>query len=340
MSFTNKRFEEIIGYSKDELIGEHCENFIDDDAMEVFKNNVDKQCKNIRKDAFEATYVTKGNKKVSVLVSTSYLYKDGNYDGIINAITDLTEIKLLKEELYQSEKLTLLGTLAGEIAHEVNNPLSGLLLATQMLIDDAKTKKIDRKELVKELQDIEKDAIRCKKFIEKILGFTRMVPEEKCLLDINETIKDAMLLVQRQAKLKNISIVNAFSSAQLHVWGNSNQLQQVIINIVNNARDALSISGGTIIIKTCAKTEKGKKIVSIEINDTGKGIPDSVMPKLFGSFVTTKAAGTGLGLSVSKKIIEEHGGTITAANLKNQGASFIITLPRKRREALGSERSE
>ncbi len=335
VTFINRRFEEILGYSKDEIIGKHYRTFIEDDALEMFKKNENKQCEDIRIDAFEATYVTKFNKKVPVLVSSSYLYKDGNYDGMINAITDLTEIKLLKEELYQSEKLTVLGTLAGEIAHEVNNPLSGLLLAVQMLIEDAKSENIDRKELLRELRDIEKDAVRCKKFIEKILGFTRMVPEEKCPLDINETINDALMLVQRQVKLENISIVKTFASEKLHVFGNSNQLQQVIINIVNNARDALSLSGGTITLKTCAKVEKGKKIVSIEINDTGEGIPDGVLSKLFDSFVTTKATGTGLGLSVSKKIIEDHGGTISAANLNNEGASFIITLPRSLKKRSG-----
>ena len=332
ITFTNRRFEEIVGRSRDELIGRHYQSFMDRNVLERVKSALETPGKEPDKKTFEAAYVTKDNKEAPVLISSSYLYRNGNYDGMINAVTDLTEIKVLKEELYQSEKLTLLGTLAGEIAHEVNNPLSGLLLAVQMLIEDAKEGQIDRKELLKELKDIENDALRCKKFIEKILGFSRMVPEGKSVVNINDTVEDALTLIQRQAKLDNIAIVKAFSAKPLHVWGNSNQLQQVIINMVNNSRDALFPAGGTVTIKTSAVAAKGKKWVCLEISDTGQGIPDAMIGRIFDSFFTTKTKGTGLGLSVSKKIIEEHGGTVAATNLQSHGASFVVTLPRKRRK--------
>ena len=332
ITFTNKRFEEIVGRGRDELIGNHYQALMDLNILERIKSGIETPDKRADKKAFEATYVTKDNREVPVLISSSRLYRNGNYDGMIHAVTDLTEIKGLKEELYQSEKLTLLGTLAGEIAHEVNNPLSGLLLAVQMLIEDAKAGHVDRKELLKELKEIENDGLRCKKFIEKILGFSKMMPEGKKLVNINDTVEDALTLIQRQAKLDNISIVKAFSVRPLYVWGNSNQLQQVIINMVNNSRDALFPGGGTVKIKTSAVAAEGKKWVSLEISDTGQGIPGAIISRIFDSFFTTKAKGTGLGLSVSKKIIEEHGGTITATNLQGSGVSFIVSLPRKRRK--------
>jgi PAS domain S-box-containing protein len=330
ITFTNRRFEEIIGYSKEALIGKHYQDFVDSEVLDRFKKNIGNSSAKKGKEVFEANYISHDNRKIPVLVSTSYIYRNGNFEGMINAVTDLSEIKLLRQELYQSEKLTFLGTLAGEIAHEVNNPLSGLLLATQMMIDDVENGLIDPKILGMELRDIERDAQRCKKFIEKVLGFARMVPEEKSLLDINETVENALILIQRQTELDNIFIVKVLSAEELHAWGNSNQIQQVIINIMNNARDTLSESGGAIVIKTYPKTEKGKKCVTIQIDDSGKGIADTVKTRLFDSFVTTKTQGTGLGLSISKRIIDEHGGTITAANLPDSGASFIITLPRKR----------
>ena len=126
-----------------------------------------------------------------------------------------------------------------------------------------------------------------------------------------------------------MSIVKDFSVADLWVWGNSNNLQQVIINLVNNAREALSPSAGTVTIKTYALTLKGKPWASIEVHDSGKGISPAVMAKLFDSFFTTKDQGTGLGLAISKRIIEEHGGTITVSNRKEGGTSFVLTLPRK-----------
>ena len=149
ITFTNRRFEEIIGYGKEELIGKHYHNFIDGDAAKRFERDISGQCSEKGKKTFEVAYITNDKRKAPVLVSTSRLFTDGDYAGMINAITDLTEVKSLKEELYQSEKLTLLGTLAGEIAHEVNNPLSGLLLATQMMLDDVKTGQIDHEKSLK-----------------------------------------------------------------------------------------------------------------------------------------------------------------------------------------------
>ncbi|MDR3567314.1 MAG: PAS domain S-box protein [Syntrophobacteraceae bacterium] len=330
ITFANKRFEEMVGRGGGELIGRHYQRFMDRNVLESVGGSMETLHKGADKKTFEATYITKDKREVPVLISSSRLYRNGNYDGMINAVTDLTEIRVLKEELYQSEKLTLLGTLAGEIAHEVNNPLSGLILAVQMLIDDAKEGHIERKELLIELKDIENDAMRCKRFIEKILGFSKMVPEAKGLVNINDTVEEALALIQRQAKLDNVSVVKAFSSRPLYVLGNANQLQQVIINVVNNSRDALFPEGGTVTIKTSAVAAKGKRWVCLEIGDTGHGIPEGITGRIFDSFFTTKAKGTGLGLSVGKKIIEDHGGTITAQNLQNHGASFVVTLPRKR----------
>lgn len=287
----------------------------------------------------ETTYVTKDNRKIPVLVSISSLQNVEGHEGMIHAVTDIGEIKILKEELFQSEKMSLLGKLAGEIAHEINNPLSGLIMATQMLIEDCSIGRIDMKELRKELQGIESDAKRCKGFIEKVLNFSRMIPEERRILNVNDTVEEALMLVRRQAKVANISIAREYTSADLSVWGNSNSIQQVIINIVNNSCDALSPAGGSIGIRTYGINQKHKRLAVIEINDTGPGIPEGIMGRLFDSFFTTREKGTGLGLSVSKRIIEEHGGTIRVSNRETGGASFVITLPRRQRGSKDEVRS-
>ena len=329
ITFVNPRFEEIIGWERKEIIGRHYQSFVAKEGLDPLVKEMESWDPAKGKKVLETTYVTKANLRIPVLVSTSYLQNDNQYDGMINAVTDITEIKILKEELFQSEKLTLLGKLAGEIAHEINNPLSGLILATQMLKQDCRAGLPDGNELLRELQGIEEDARRCKTFIEKLLGFSRMIPEEKKVLNINDSIEEALLLVQRQAELDNVSIVKDFSVADLWVWGNSNNLQQVIINLVNNAREALAPAEGTVTLKTYALTREGKPWAAIEVHDSGKGIPPAVMAKLFDSFFTTKDHGTGLGLAISKRIIEEHGGTITVSNRKAGGASFVLTLPCK-----------
>lgn len=329
ITFTNQRFEELMGYDRGEIIGQHYQSFVARDVLDKFRKEIRTDGQDNVKKVFETMYITKDNRKIPVMISASHLYRNGMYEGMINAVIDVTEIKILKEELFQSEKLTLLGKLAGEIAHEINNPLSGLIMATQMLIEDVETGHIDPAEILDELKGIENDARRCKDFIEKVLDFSRMLPEKKEIFNVNNTIEDSLILVARQAALDNVLIEKDFAPSDLLIFGSTNNLQQVIINAVNNARDALAPGGGTVTLKTYPLVKNRKKLAVIEINDTGRGIPANVMCRIFDSFFTTKEKGTGLGLSVSKRIIEEHGGTIHISNRKEGGASLIITLPRK-----------
>jgi PAS domain S-box-containing protein len=326
ITFVNHRFQEMLGWERQEIVGRHYQSFVAKESLEKFVKELESWDPARGKKVLETTYLTRDQTRLPVLVSTSYLQHDHHYDGMITAITDITEVKLLKEELFQSEKMTLLGKLAGEIAHEINNPLSGLILATQMLHQDCQAGSVDLPDLLRELQGIEEDARRCKQFIGKLLGFSRMIPEEKKVLNVHDLIEDALLLVQRQAALDNVAIVKVFADTDLLVWGNSNNLQQVIINLVNNAREAIFPSPGKVEIRTRPLAQNRRKEVAIEILDTGKGILPALTAKIFDSFFTTKEKGTGLGLAVSKRIVEEHGGTITASNRKEGGASFLLTL--------------
>jgi PAS domain S-box-containing protein len=328
ITFANHRFQEMLGWERAEIIGRHYQSFVAKESLEKFVADLESWDPDRGKKVLETTYVTRNHTRLPVLVSTSYLQHDGQYDGMINAITDITEVKILKEELFQSEKMNLLGKLAGEIAHEINNPLSGLILATQMLQQDCEAGKPDPRHLQRELRGIEEDARRCKRFIEKLLGFSRKIPEEKKIIRVHDLIEDALLLVQRQAELDNVAIVKAFTGTELLVWGNANNLQQVMINLVNNAREAIFPAPGKVEIRTRSVVRERRPLALIEITDTGPGVPPAVLSRIFDSFFTTKEKGTGLGLAVSKRIMEEHGGTITVSNRPQGGASFMLTLPR------------
>ncbi len=240
------------------------------------------------------------------------------------------EMKRLKAELFQSEKMSLIGTLAGEVAHEINNPLGGLIISVQMLLEDIEKGELDLQMALEELREIENDARRCRKITRKLLDFSRRMPEERKNLDLTRVIEDALILVQRQAEIENISFYKKYAKDLPQVWGNSNSFQQVIINLVKNACDAMTEGGRITISVRLLNADKKEPTIRISIEDTGPGIPHELLDRLFDPFFTTKAGGkgTGLGLAVSKRIVEEQGGRLTCENSKEQsGAVFRILLP-------------
>ena len=240
------------------------------------------------------------------------------------------EMKRLKAELFQSEKMSLIGTLAGEVAHEINNPLGGLIISVQMLLEDIEKGELDLKMALEELRGIENDARRCRNITRKLLDFSRRMPEERKSLDLTRVIEDALILVQRQAEIENISFVKRYVENLPPVWGNSNTLQQVIINLVKNACDVMPRGGQIAISTRISKVDQQESWIRISIADTGPGIPHDLVDRLFDPFFTTKEGGkgTGLGLAVSKRIVEEQGGRLTCENLEKQtGAVFHILLP-------------
>ena len=240
------------------------------------------------------------------------------------------EMKRLKAELFQSEKMSLIGTLAGEVAHEINNPLGGLIISVQMLLEDVEKGELDLQMALEELREIENDARRCRKITRKLLDFSRRMPEERKNLDLVRVIEDALILVQRQAEIENISFYKKYAEDLPPVWGNSNSLQQVIINLVKNACDAMTEGGRITISIRLLDANKKEPMIRISIADTGPGIPHELLDRLFDPFFTTKAGGkgTGLGLAVSKRIVEEQGGRLACENRKEQsGAVFRILLP-------------
>ncbi len=240
------------------------------------------------------------------------------------------EMKRLKAELFQSEKMSLIGTLAGEVAHEINNPLGGLIISVQMLLEDLEKGDLDLQMALEELRGIENDARRCRQITRKLLDFSRRMPEERKHLNLTRVIEDALILVQRQAEIENISFLKNYAEDLPPVRGNANSLQQVMINLVKNACDAMA-QGGRITIETRLPIEgELEPMIHLSIADTGPGIPHELFDRLFDPFFTTKAGGkgTGLGLAVSKRIVEEQGGRLTCENLKGgTGAVFHILLP-------------
>jgi two-component system NtrC family sensor kinase len=254
----------------------------------------------------------------------------GNLSGYRGVDKDITERKLaeeakekLKSQLLQSEKMSAIGQLAGGIAHELNNPL-GIILGYAQTIN--RSIKHDDS-LNHPLKSIEKETLRCKNMVKDLLLFSRTSKTLMEEMDINSMIEQTIPLVESKTKICNVKIESRYSESHLLTMGNMNNLQQVMVNLCNNAIDAMP-SGGTIGITT----EQIDNFAVIKVVDNGTGITKENVKHIFEPFFTTKdiGKGTGLGLSLCYEIVKKHDGIIEFLTEPGKGTTFIIKLPLKR----------
>jgi PAS domain S-box-containing protein len=328
ITFANQRMGELLGREVAWLRQRSYSELVAPESREIFEDFISGRGRGRSRTSFEVSWLVRGGGKLSSLVSTSLLRDQGEPQGIIAAVTDVSEMKRLKEELFQSEKMSLLGTLASEIAHEINNPLGGLIVAVQMMIKDLEDGPAEREALVRELKDVEQDAKRCRDITHQLLDFSRPISGDRSRLEPAGVVEEALVLVQRQAELDNVAFRKDYQPGLPTILANSNSLQQVVINLVKNARDAMP-EGGEIAITASRVSEDREAWVRILVEDTGPGIPEEMAETIFNPFLTTKVKGrgTGLGLPVSRRIIEEFGGRLSFWNKEGGGAVFQILLP-------------
>lgn len=225
-------------------------------------------------------------------------------------------------QLIQSEKMAAFGQLGAGIAHEVKNPLAGILGIAQL----ARRGADKDSPLQKDLAIIEKEARRCKTIIENLMKFARQEKVAQETVMINRVVEDTKVLLDHQLGIHQVRLETELSPDLPPITGNANQLQQVLMNLVINAQQALDGQRGTVRMVTSLPLPDQ---VEIRVSDTGPGIPEEIQPKLFEPFFTTKPAGkgTGLGLSVTYGIIRDHKGEIRVESKPGEGAVFIICFP-------------
>ncbi|MBF0567151.1 MAG: PAS domain-containing sensor histidine kinase, partial [Nitrospirae bacterium] len=235
------------------------------------------------------------------------------------------EIRKTQEQYMHTEKLASLGRMAAGVAHELNSPLTGIIIFAQLLL-----KRIppENKQDVEDLKVIIEQAEKCSNIIAVLLGYSRAIPSEKVNMEVNKTIESALAILQNQAKFYNITTNKNLVSNLSRVAGDPSQLEQVFINLLINASDAMN-GKGKITITTRKVFDADDELVEIEFADTGPGIAEDDLEKIFEPFFTTKpeGKGTGLGLAVSKGIVQKLGGTITVKSKIGEGTSFVIRLP-------------
>ncbi|MBI5886642.1 MAG: response regulator [Deltaproteobacteria bacterium] len=256
-------------------------------------------------------------------------------------IQDITEQRLMSQKLIQSDKLSSLGELVSGVAHELNNPLTGIMCFSELLMEDGLSTDVTGK-----LRKINEASHRCKKIIDNLLTFARWKRPEKRYENINNIIIGSVDLRAYQLKVDNVELEMDLDDDIPGTMLDENQIHQVFLNLINNGRDAIMETGRGGRIKITTMRKEGRIVIKLE--DNGKGMSGDVAMRIFDPFFTTKAigAGTGLGLSISYGIINEHGGTISVVSSPGSGATFIIELPIIERqedeadEAVGAAQAE
>lgn len=241
------------------------------------------------------------------------------------------ELREKQEQLVQAGKLATLGELTTGIAHELNNPLNniGLFVGNAMDLIKLGSTDTDPDIVLRELASTMQQVRKATEIITHLRTFGRAAPVSYEPVSLSQVIKSAISLVQEQLRLRQIEVTIHMPAEDIVIIGNAIQLEQVFLNILTNARDALiNVSEKSIAITCTVHAED----IAIRVHDTGPGIPPEIAQRIFDPFFTTKevGAGTGLGLSITYSILQEHQGTITLEHHQGRGALFLITLPRPR----------
>ncbi len=258
---------------------------------------------------------------------TVYPLKDkaGQGRGFLHILRDITTQERMEAELIRAEKLAALGRLVTSLAHEINNPLQALRSGFRLLLDP----RIDEEKRHKYLEIAERELERLIAIVERVLGFYRPSAEQAEPTDVNALLDETLALVNEDLEQGQVVVERRLSPQLPPVAAMVDQLKQVFLNIVLNARQAMP-AGGKLTVETTFHELQGE--VHISFTDTGEGIPEAEIPRLFEPFYTTREGGSGLGLTISYGIVERHGGRIEVRSTSGVGSSFTVLLPAKAAE--------
>jgi two-component system, NtrC family, sensor kinase len=321
----NSTFEEMMSLSREQAIGKLVEEVFDPAFAANLNNILGKSRWHLTeiRNAYKLHTSDKNGRSLILNVAVAPLRSVSNEQtGAIIVLENVSSRVKLEETLQQSEKLSSIGLLAAGVAHEVNTPLTGVSSYTQMLL--GMIPETDPKHAL--LQKMQRQTDRASNIVGNLLNFSRTGNAiELTEVDINKLLDDTLQLLEPQLRKSNIAVLKNYTPIPPRVFGNAGKLQQVFTNLILNARDAM-FDGGTITLSTAVDDPEE---VTIEVADTGEGIPPENLGKIFDPFFTTKGVGngTGLGLAVSYGIVQEHAGTIQAFSENGDGTTFRLVFP-------------
>lgn len=268
----------------------------------------------------EAQHVRKDGKRVDVRLTLAPLHDaTGTFQGSSGIVRDVTEVKEMETRLAAQQQLAAVGELAAIVAHEVRNPLAGIRGGCEILLEGVAPEETRHEIGTEILHQVD----RLNHMVQDLLLYARPRALLATVADLHQVLDHCLVLVREDPQAAAVEVVRDFDPAIPPLPLDVRQMEQVFLNLLQNAVQAIH-GPGRIVIKTCRVGAR----IEVVVRDTGPGMPPATMERIFKPFFTTKAQGTGLGLAIVRNIVHAHGGTIHAVNLEGGGAEFVIGLPR------------
>jgi len=316
----NHAAENISGYRREELVAQWFAPMLPDDELPKALAHFQKALAG-ETGLFETNFLRKDGDVRTIQVTYSTPQKD---EEVLCVIRDVTDQKMLQEQLIQSEKMSAIGQLVSGVAHELNNPLAGISAFAQLLLTEKRFPPDQRTAA----EMIYAEARRASRIVQNLLTFARQHKPERTAASTNQVLDDTLELRGYELRVRGIEVVRDYDEALPETMADAHQLQQVFLNLITNAEQAMEKRQRDA-QRLTVRTRRAGAVIRIEIEDTGPGIPPNLIERIFNPFFTTKptGSGTGLGLSISLGIVREHEGRIWAENAPTGGARFVVELP-------------
>jgi len=276
--------------------------------------------------SFKTTILNARGEAIPVELTASIIYEDDEEVATVGIYTDLREklavenkLKATRAQLAQSEKMASLGQLAAGVAHEINNPLTGILFYATLKLETMSADDDERDEVEAVIEDVK----RCKEIVQNLLAYSRQSSPMKDIIQLNDIVNQSLSLIRDPKMFRNVKVDKAFSEDMMLLHVDKNQISQVVINLVINAISAMD-GEGLLTLRTYRDKVSGKAY--LEVVDTGCGIEQDNLSKIFDPFYTTKAPGegTGLGLSTAYGLVKENKGNISVKETSKEGTTFLL----------------
>ena len=335
ITYVNDSFCRMFGYPSAEVTGKHLLDFVHGDSREHMRERISKPIQTSGIQRFETAWVTKCGDKIYTLTSPKQLFdSEKGYIGCLGVFTDITERKKVEErekqhmmELAHVARVTTMGEMSSQIAHELAQPLTAIAGLSCGCLKMLKSKTCSQEEIIESLTDISAQAMRAREIVVRLRNFVRNEEMHQTPLELNELVRSVVHLVEAEAHWHNMPVKLELQEPLPLVLGDRILIEQMVLNLVHNAIEAMQPTEQSKRKLTIRTSITEGENLQIEVIDTGPGISDANLKRIFQPFFTTKSDGMGMGLTITRSIVDAHGGHLLVRCNEQGGATFSFTLP-------------